>query len=166
MIEFKVKTEAFEEWIFNMHHRFQQMVQTLIDVHYLIQANTNQLVPLDTGRLEQSYHYNLVREDESFIELHSVYDAVDPESGFHYAEYQHELNFRGRRGTSFTGDYASYLGSPSYYVRALQGHPVGNHHRHGTRGVWHYLARGVRASESMAWTIIETDYLSLFNGGI
>ena len=152
MIGFKVKTEAFEEWIFNMHHRFQQMVQTLIDVHHLIQANTNQLVPLDTGRLEESYHYNLVREDESFIELHSVYDAVDPDYGFHYAEYQHELI----RST------LTY----SKYARAKSGSPVGNHHRHGTRGTDHYLLKGIHASESMAWTIIETDYLSLFNGGI
>lgn len=158
--DFKVETEAFEEWLFNLHHRFQQMVQTLIDVHYLIQANTNQLVPLDTGRLEESYHYNLVRQDESFIELHSVYDAVDPESGFHYAEYQHELMNRGA-----TGNYW-YFGSASNYYRALQGHPVGNHHRHGTRGVDHYLLKGVQASESMMWTIIETDYLSLFNGGV
>lgn len=156
--DFKVETEAFEEWLFNLHHRFQQMVQTLIDVHYLIQANTNQLVPLDTGRLEESYHYNLVRQDESFIELHSVYDAVDPKSGFHYAEYQHEL--MGRDTTKY------YLGSPSYYQRARGGRPVGNHHRHGYRGTDHYLLKGVQASESMMWTIIETDYLSLFNGGV
>ena len=155
--EFRVETEAFEEWIFDMHHRFQQMVQTLVDIHYLIQAkmNTMSLIPLDTGRLEESYHYNLVRQDESFIEMHSVFDAIDPEYGFHYAEYQHNLMRRG---------VLAY----SRYTRAKDGFHTSrsNHHRHGVRGTDHYLLKGVQASESMMWTLIESDYLSLFNGGI
>lgn len=161
-VEFTVQSEGFEEWIFDMHHRFQQMVQTLIDIHNLIMAemNAKSLIPLDFGYLEQSYHYNLVRQDESFIEIHSVFDPVDPDNGFHYAEYQHELEDRGMRGNLF------YFGSPSYYYRALLGNPVGNHHRHGTRGTDHFLSEGVEMAMPTAWTMIETDYLSLFNGGI
>ena len=159
-VNFKVETEAFEEWLFNLHHRFQKMVQTMIDVHYLIQAKMNSmsLIPLDTGRLEESYHYDLVRSDETFIELHSVFDAVDPKYGFHYAEYQHELMYRGR-------------GTYSRYTRArdgisLTGKSMSDHHRHGIRGTDHYLLKGVQASEDLMWTIIETDYMTLFNGGI
>ncbi|MBP5421659.1 MAG: hypothetical protein J6Y78_04355 [Paludibacteraceae bacterium] len=159
-IDFKYETKAFEEWLFNLHHRFQQMVQTLIDVHNLIRAEMNKgrFIPLDFGYLENSYHYNLVRQDESFIELHSVFDPVDPESGFHYAEYQHELEGRYKD--------KHYMGSPSYFQRARHGHPVDPHHRHGYRGDMHFLLKGVQASESMMWTMIETDYLSLFMGGI
>lgn len=152
-MEFKVDAEGFEEWLFSLHHRFLDMVQTMIDIHYLIQANTNQRVPLDTGRLEESFRYDIVRQDEFFIEMHSIYSATDPNSGFDYAFYQHELMFRG-------------VGTYSLYSRAKSGYPVGNHHRHGTRGQWHYLERGVDASRSMMWTILEQDYLSLFYGGI
>ena len=151
--EFKADAEGFEEWLFSLHHLFLEMVQTMIDVHYLIQANTNQRVPLDTGRLEESFRYDIVRQDEFFIEMHSIYSAVDPDSGFDYAYYQHQLPRRG-------------VGTYSLYSRAKSGYPAQGHHRHGTRGESYYLLKGVQASESMMWTIIEQDYLSLFYGGI
>ena len=111
----------------------------MIDIHHLIQANTNQLVPLDTGRLEESFHYTIV-DNESFIELHSIYSAVDPDSGFDYAYYQY------------------LMPTESHYNRA---------NRKGQmRGEQYYLLKGVQASEDMMWTMIEKDYLSLFNGGI
>ena len=120
--EFRVETEEFEEWIYTVHHRFQQMVQTMVDIHYLIQANTNQRVPLDTGRLEESFRWDITRQDDFFIEMHSIYSAIDPNSGFDYAEYQHELTGRGR-------------GSYSAYSRALSGYYDRRyHHRHGVRG--------------------------------
>ena len=154
-MEFKVDAEGFEEWLFSLHHRFLDMVQTMIDIHYLIQANTNQRVPLDTGRLESSFRYDIVRQDEFFIEMHSIYSAIDPDSGFDYAYYQYDEDINLRWG-----------GTNSLYDRARAGYPVGNHHRHGTRGQSLYLLRGVRASKNMMWTILEQDYLSLFYGGI
>jgi len=154
--EFKVETEEFEDWLYKVHNRFLSMVQTLIDIHYLIYANTNQRVPLDTGRLEESFRYDITRQDEMFIEIHNIYSAVDPKYGFDYAEYQHNLVGRGK------GTYSRYTRANSWY------YSVGttNHHRHGTRGESFYLLKGVQASESMMWTIIEQDYLSLFYGGI
>ena len=139
-MEFKVDAEGFEEWLFSLHHRFLSMVRTMVDIHYLIQANTNQRVPLDTGRLESSFRYDIVRQDEFFIEMHSIYSATDPNSGFDYAFYQHEMP------------------TSSHYKNA---------NRKGQmRGQYHYLTRGIRASRTMMWTILEQDYLSLFYGGI
>lgn len=107
------------------------------DVHYLIQANTNQRVPLKTGRLEESYRYTII-DNENFIELHSIYSAIDPNDGYDYAYYQYEgVNWK--------------TGEPLH-------HPI--------RGEQYYLLKGVQASESMMWTIIEQDYLALFNGGL
>lgn len=155
MIEFKVDATGFEEWLFGLHHLFIEMVQTVIDVHHLIHANTNQLVPLDTGRLEESFRYDIVRQDYSFIEMHSIYSAIDPDSGFDYAYYQYDEVGQLRNG-----------GTYSLYDRARSGYPAQGHHRHGTRGQSLYLLKGIQASESMMWTIIEQDYLSLFYGGI
>jgi len=159
-LKFTLQSEQFEEYLFGLHYLFYEMVQTMIDVYSVIQErmNAESLIPLDTGRLEESFRYDLVRQEPNFIEMHYVFDAVDPDNGFHYAEYQHELMYRGV--------WRYYMGSPSYYVRAKKGHPVGNHHRHGTRGTDHYLLKGVQGSESLMWTIIEQDYLSLFYGGI
>ena len=103
------------------------MVLTMIDVASLIHANTNQRVPLDTGRLEESFEWKLVKETSDFIQVNVTYDAEDPDSGFHYAEYQHNH---------------------------LLNHPK--------RGEAYYLYNGIQASRSMAYQIIETDYLSLF----
>lgn len=155
-VEFNVESEGFEEWIFKMHHRFSTMVQTMVDIYSVIQTemNTRSLIPLDTGRLEESFRYDLVRDDESFIEMDYVFDAIDPKYGYHYALYQHELTLRGR------GAYSRYSRAKSgYYNRRL-------HHRHGVRGTDHYLLKGVQASESMMWTLIEMDYMELFNGGL
>lgn len=159
-VKFRVDDSKFQEWIFGLHHLFKEMVDTMIGVHNLIMTymKNEQMIPLDFGFLEESYHYDLVRSDESFIEIHSIFDPVDPYSGFHYAEYQHEL----------TGRYEDkyYMGSPSYFQRARHGHPVDPHHRHGYRGDMKYLLRGVEMAQSEMWVLIEEDYLSLFYGGI
>jgi len=154
MIEFKVSAEGFEEWLFSLHHRFLDMVQTMIDIHYLIQANTNEYVPLDFGYLESSFRYDIVRQDEFFIEMHSIYSALSPR-GWDYAFYQYDEDGNLR-----------HRGTYSLYDRARAGYPVGNHHRHGTRGKSLYLLDGIKASKSMMWTMLEQDYLSLFYGGI
>ena len=138
MITFTVNTEGYEEWVYQMHHRFQGMVKTMIEIHNLIEKNTTPLVPLDTGRLEHSFHPIIYDHSPMYIELHSRYTAIDPYDSYDYAEYQYEG------------------------VDWQTGEPL----RHPRRGESFYLLKGVQASESMIWTMIETDYLSLFNGGL
>ena len=127
MFLFEVKADEFYEWVNTARTRFETMVLTMVDVASLIHANTNQRVPLDTGRLEESFEWELVKETSDFIQVNVTYDAEDPDSGFHYAEYQHNH---------------------------LLNHPK--------RGEAYYLYNGIQASRSMAYQIIETDYLSLF----
>ena len=127
MIEFRVDDSEFEEWVATVRSRFETMVLTMIDVAEVIHANTNWRVPLDTGRLEESFHWELREESSDKIVVDVIYDAEDPVSGFHYAEYQHNH---------------------------LLNHPK--------RGQAYYLYQGIQASKSMAYQIIETDYMSLF----
>lgn len=123
----EVDDSEFKEWVEEARSRFETMVLTMIDVASLIQANTNWRVPLDTGRLEESYYWEVKEDNSDFIKVEIGYDAEDPESGFHYAEYQHNR---------------------------LLNHPK--------RGQAFYLYYGIQASKSMAYSIIETDYMSLF----
>ena len=128
MFLFEVNAEEFYEWTNTARSRFETMVLTMFDVASLIHANTNQRVPLDTGRLEESFQPELIKETSDFIQVNITYDAEDPDSGFHYAEYQHN--------------------------HAMLNHPK--------RGEAFYLYNGIQASKSMAYQIIETDYMSLF----
>ena len=127
MSNFRVDASEFEEWVNLTRAKYETMVLTLVDIASLIQANTNQLVPLDTGRLEESYNWKVREDNSNMIVVDIEYDAEDPVSGFHYAEYQHNH---------------------------ILNHPK--------RGTDHYLYKGIQASKSMAYSIIETDYLSLF----
>ena len=118
--------------------RYFRMLRTMLDVKDLIHANTNQRVPLDTGRLEESYFYKTLTYNRELIEVEIGYDAVDPKSNFHYAKYQHDLP------------------TESHYRRA---------NRKGQmRGEQYYLVEGIKASKSMVYELIETDYASLFGG--
>ena len=123
----EVDDSEFREWVDMARSRYETMVLTMVDVAYLIQANTNWRVPLDTGRLEESFYWELKEDNSNFIKVEIGYDAEDPDSGFHYAEYQHNR---------------------------LLNHPK--------RGQAFYLFNGIQASKSMAYSIIETDYMSLF----
>lgn len=156
MLELVVNDEGFEEWLYSLHNHFLDMVQTMVDVFEVIKATINRegFVPLDTGRLERSFHYEMY-ENTQFIEMYTIYSAVDPKSGYDYAFYQHELE----RG----GSYSAYSRADSFWHTSRA-----NHHRHGTRGTDHYLFKGIdRAmSEGLMWTIIEQDYMELFNGGL
>ena len=89
MIKFEINPEEFYEWVYTAQSRFETMVLTMVDVAELIHANTYMKVPLDTGRLEESFEWKLVEESSNFIQVNISYDAEDPKSGFHYAEYQH-----------------------------------------------------------------------------
>ena len=89
MIKFEINPEEFYEWVYTAQSRFETMVLTMVDVAELIHANTYMKVPLDTGRLEESFEWKLIEESSNFIQVNISYDAEDPKSGFHYSEYQH-----------------------------------------------------------------------------
>ena len=90
MITFEISSEKFEDWVSITRGKFPMMVQTMINVAELIELNTKWRVPLDTQRLEKSFKYVVTEKTSEFIEIELGYDAVDPKSGFMYAEYQHE----------------------------------------------------------------------------
>ena len=130
MIEFKVTgIESTKTYLYTIRGRFFHMLQAMIDVAELVKANTLPLTPLETGRLGESFQWQVMKYSRDFIEVEVKMDAVDPYNGYHYAQYQHDT--------------------------------FGLHHPHGQ--MW-YLRAGIHASKSMAYEIIEQDYLSLFGG--
>ena len=101
-VEFKVDEEEFVQELQEVKSRFSLMVNTMKSIASLIELNTTGYVPLDTSDLEQSFERSPVLHQGNFMVMMVGYDAVDEESGFHYAEYQHntELN-HPRRGEQF-----------------------------------------------------------------
>ena len=57
MINGSVEDSEFQEWVVTARSRFETMVLTMVDVAELINANTYMKVPLDTGRLQESFHW-------------------------------------------------------------------------------------------------------------
>lgn len=132
MIELKFKgVDEFQTYLYTIRGRFHLMLQAMIDVAGIIQANTLPLTPFETGQLGESFTWKTLNYSWDLIEVEVQMDAVNPRDGFHYAEYQHNMP----------------LNHPS--PRA---------------GQQFYLRDGINASKSMAYEIIEQDYLSLFRG--
>lgn len=121
--------DEFRTYLYTVRGRFSLMLQAMIDVAEVVHANTLPLTPLDTGQLGESFHWQVLEYSREFIEVEVKMDAVDPKSGFRYAEYQHDTE--------------------------------GLNHPHGQA---FYLRDGINASRSMAYELIEQDYLSLFGG--
>lgn len=128
MYTFEVKgADEFRTWLYTVKGRYSLMLQAMIDVAEVVQANTLPLTPRETGRLGESFDWRINEYNSEFIEVEVIMDAVDPKSNFRYAEYQHNT--------------------------------FGLNHPYGQ--MW-YLKAGINASKSMAYEIIESDYLSLF----
>ena len=123
--------DEFQTYLYTIKGRFHLMLQAMLDVAAVIEANTLPLTPFETGQLGESFTWQVIEYNWDLIEVEVKMDAVDPKSGFHYAEYQHDEDLN---------------------------HPPP---RAGQR---FYLREGINASKSMAYEIIEQDYLSLFGG--
>lgn len=124
-----VGIDELKTYLYTIRGRYSLMLQAMIDVAKVVQANTLPLTPLETGRLGESFEWHTIEYSRDLIEVEVKMDAEDPKSHFHYAEYQHNT--------------------------------FGLNHPHGQ--MW-YLRAGIYASKSMAYEIIEQDYLSLFSG--
>lgn len=103
LIEFTVDDSEYVEWAETTLAKFPTMINTMQNVAEMIDLNTRPYVPLDTGLLERSFKYVMVEQSSDFLEMEMGYDAVDPKSGFAYAEYQHETTglHHPRRGEPF-----------------------------------------------------------------
>lgn len=130
---FEVEIEPFVEWLNYARNSFVDMVQTLIDVAHVFELNTRPYVPFETGRLEHSFKFVVEEISSDFIEVGMQYSAVDPDSGFNYALYQHDEELR-------------------HTVKPWA----------GIRTEAEYMRWGIYHTKDEAYKMIETDYLSLF----
>lgn len=89
MIEFKVDVDPFVEYLHTVQSKFYNMLDTMKSVALLIEHETVPYVPLDTSALEQSFEHDEIYTGD-MIMMMVGYDAVDEDTGFHYAYYQHE----------------------------------------------------------------------------
>lgn len=139
MITFEIRgVDELKTYLYTIKGRYFMMLEAMIDVAKVVESNTLPLTPYKTGRLGESFRWEVLEYNKDFIEVGVIMDAVDPYDGFHYAEYQH------------TG------------INWKTGEPL--HHPPPRAGQSWYLKEGINASKSMAYEIIEEDYLSLFSG--
>ena len=95
MIELEVTgIEDTKTYLRTVRGRFSLMLQAMIDVAEVIHAETLPKTPFETGRLGESFEWKVIEYNRNLIEVEVEMDAIDPNSGFHYAEYQHNRDLR------------------------------------------------------------------------
>lgn len=91
MIEFSYKgLDEFRTFLYTVRGRYFYMLRTMIDVAKVVQAETLPRTPFEYGQLGESFKWQTIEYNRDMIEVEVSMDAVDPDSGFHYAWYQHE----------------------------------------------------------------------------
>ena len=90
MFTFEVKgVDELKTYLYTIKGRYSVMLQAMIDVAKVVESNTLPLTPYETGRLGESFRWQVLEYSKDFIEVEVIMDAVDPRDGYHYAEYQH-----------------------------------------------------------------------------
>ena len=124
MISFTVEIGEYVDWAEKTISSFHRMAETMKNVAEIIKLETIPLVPLETSALEQSYQY-VVKKSSPFILLALGFDVEDEKSGFHYAQYQHDVittpqhpirgeQFYLTKGISYAEDEAFHLIEQDY----------------------------------------------------
>lgn len=100
MLYVEVDNTGFYNFYDSFTHMATVIANTLSNFSRIVEMNSKEYVPLDTGDLENSYFWKVV-ENKNFVELDVGY-SVESENGYDYSLIQHERDdFKHpRRGTS------------------------------------------------------------------
>ena len=148
------------------------MLETMIRVADLIKDDiqTNRS-PVRTGKLSRSFREFVITDNSKMKVVEIQMRALNERTGFDYAEVQHRGYHYTKNGLMADYKYGSkQLGFFNYTTRTgLDGgdyetsrnYEVSSSHHGGS----HYMYYGIIFNRNSAFEMIETDYLSMFQGG-
>ena len=168
----EVHDELFQGWLKETQNNFHLMLETMIRVADLIKDKVQtEYSPIRTGKLSKSFKEFVITDNSRMKVVEIQMSALNERTGFDYAEVQHRGYHRTKSGA---WAYYSYgwkdLGFFNYTTRTgLNGgdyettmnYEVSSTHYGGSR----YMYDGIISTRSDAYEMIETDYLSMFQGG-
>lgn len=168
----EVHDELFQGWLKETKNNFHLMLETMIRVADLIKDKVQtKYSPIRTGKLSKSFKEFVITDNSRMKVVEIQMRALNERTGFDYAEVQHRgyhITKSGRYarykyGSKDLGffNYTTHTGlnggdfetSPNYQVSVT-------HH-----GGKEYMYLGIITTRSDAYEMIETDYLSMFQGG-
>jgi len=137
IIESKVDSSDFQEWIDESVERLRLMKDTLKDIEVIIWQHTMHRVPVRLGYLEESF--------------------------FKYSEIRSEYPLMGMKFT-MTGKDNPTADGWDYALYMHEGKSDGSGFNYTVKGELHYLENGFREAEPYFMKYIESDYLTALGG--
>lgn len=167
MITIEVNDELFLDWIYSVKNSFSAMLETMIRVAEEVKDKTQMITPIETGRLSKSFKWTVVEDNSRFKILQVRMSALNPDTGFDYAYVQHRgwhtakdgRRVYYRRNKFINLGFFNYKKGDKRYE--IESDPWLEEFHHGED---RYLKNGIFDAKNTAFEMIETDYLSMFNG--
>ena len=165
----EVHDELFQGWLKETENNFHLMLETMIRVAEEIKEKVQtEYSPVDTGRLSRSFKNFVVTDNSRMKVVEIQMSALNPKTGYNYAETQHRgyrYSKNGRKvrynhGYTEIGFFTYESDSDGRYRRN-----VNYKNDHGYKGGSKYMYWAIKYTENTAFEMIETDYLSMFQGG-
>ena len=160
LITVKVNDEGFVDWLISTKNAFVHMTETMIRVAEKVKEETQQITPIETGRLSRSFKWHIVTDNSRMKVLQVQMSALNPKTGYDYAWIQHD-NMRYKHQLIDLG-FSTYRRSYWNHEKSYRTDWFLTNEVH--LGQAFYLRKGIMYSESSAFEMIEKDYLSLFFG--
>ena len=167
-IEVGVDDALFQGWLKETQNNFHLMLETMVRVAEEIKEKVQtEFAPIETGRLSRSFRTFVLADNSRWKIVEIQMSALNPKTGYDYAYTQH-LGYRHDK----SGNIVYYnhglkdLGFFTYRSDYDGGYDTlsdSTYELH--QGGSQYMYWAIKYTENTAFEMIETDYLSMFQGG-
>jgi len=165
----EVHDELFQGWLRETQNNFHLMLETMSRVAETIKEKAQtDTTPIDTSRLSRSFRTFVVTDNSRMKVVEIQMTALNPETGYDYAETQHRGYRHDKSGHRVYYDHGiSNLGFSTYRKHwSGKGYDTQNDSVYSLhRGSSKYMYWAIKYTQNTAFEMIETDYLSMFQGG-
>ena len=166
----EVHDELFQGWLKETKNNFHLMLETMIrvaeEIKKDVQTNTS---PVRTGKLSRSFREFVLTDNSKMKVVEIQMRALNERTGFDYAEVKHRGYHTSKNGLRVSYGYNRAIIDTGFYnyridwERNYQKRSSDVHNLH--RGHDQYMYWSIIHTEQSAYEMIETDYLSMFQGG-
>lgn len=165
LLGFELRDEAFLDYIDGVKNSFNAMIETMKAIAENIKDETQQVTPVETGRLSRSYRWKIVTDNSRMKVLQIQMSALNPRTGYDYAWIQHE-NFGYNHEAKELGFY-NYRRRTGLNEKGYETHFSNLNLWEFHKGRAWYLRSSIISKKNESFEMLERDYLSMFEyGGI
>lgn len=166
-----VHDELFQGWLKETKNNFHLMIETMVRVAEKIKELVQtEYSPVRTGKLSRSFKDFIVTDNSKMKVVEIQMSALNERTGYDYAETQHRGYRHDKSGHRVYYNHGLQdLGFFTYRYDKWEDSYNTVNYRSGSnnyhKGSPKYMYWAIRYAEDTAFELIETDYLSMFQGG-